>query len=529
MIPFYSAASVSTADRAAVEDFGLTPEILMESAGRGAAEVLLRLYGKIGWTLLCGTGRNGGDGLVLARHLLVAGCEVTVVLATEKVQLRGENALFLRVFESLGGKVLESRRIDDDNFQRLAGTHAGIVDALLGTGAAGQPRGECGRMLSLLTLGGEPRVALDIPSGVDPSTGETWPTAFRADLTLTFLAPKIGLRVMPGAACAGRVEIIPIGVTPAKVLHAGDAEGYAREDAENDWPLPAFDDNKGKKGTVIILGGCKRYRGAPLLAARAALRAGAGLVVLAVPECIAKTVTLSLPEAVIAPASSANPQELDYKTATRQLGEWSNKGATLVAGPGLGRSDTSAEIVRWISHEWTNPVVLDGDALFFLPGRVKAGLSLITPHEGEAARLVGKTARRVSAFRLKSVSEISAIYGPTLLKGPFSLCCDGKRTAFSLESSPALAVPGSGDVLAGIAGMLLSRNLSPFRAALAAAWVHARAARRLSIEKGSEAGLLATEVSDAIPGVIGEFLSPGFPREAMDTLSSLPRREGRSR
>ncbi len=511
MIPFYSAASVSSADKTAIETFWLPSEVLMESAGRGAAEALLKHYGKTGWTLLCGTGKNGGDGLVLARHLLVAGCEVTVVLAAEKERVKNENALFLRAFEGLGGKVVESPKTDDDDLRRIACGPSGIVDALLGTGSEGQPRGECRRLLSLSTLGGMPRVALDIPSGVNPSTGETCPTAFRADLTLTFLAPKIGLRVMPGAACAGKVEIIPIGITPEKVLPSGELDGYTREDAARDWPSPAFDDNKGKKGTVLILGGCKQYRGAPLLAARAALRAGAGLVVLVVPECIAKAASLTLPETVIAQASKNNPCMLDSEIAIQLLSEWRGKAGALVAGPGLGRSGASGDLIEWISREWTNPLVLDGDALFFLSGRVNTGLSLITPHEGEAARLLGNTAKEVSAFRLRSVSELSTLYGPTLLKGPFSLCCDGNRTGLSLESTPALAVPGSGDVLAGIAGMLLARKLSPYRAGLAAAWIHARSAGRMTLVKGSEAGLLAAEVADGIPVVLGELHSPAAP------------------
>jgi len=511
MIPFYSSASVSSADRTAIETLGLPSEVLMESAGKGAAEALLKLYGKTGWTLLCGTGKNGGDGFVLARHLLVAGCEVTVVLAAEKGRVRGENALFLRAFENLGGKVIESPKTDDDSLRRIACGSSGIIDALLGTGSEGQPRGECGRLLSLLVLGRMPRVALDIPSGVNPSTGETWPNAFRADLTLTFLAPKIGLRVMPGAACAGKVEIVPIGVTPDKVLPSGELEGYTREDAAKDWPFPAFDDNKSRKGTVLILGGCKQYRGAPLLAARAALRAGAGLVVIVVPECIAEAASLSLPETVIARASNGDPCTLDPEIAIQHLSEWREKACTLVAGPGLGRSNASGDLVDWISREWTNPVVLDGDALFFLSGRVKTALSLITPHEGEAARMIGKTAQQVSAFRLRSVSQLFSLYGPALLKGPFSLCCDGNRTGFSLESTPALAVPGSGDVLAGIAGLLLSRRLSPYKAGLAAAWIHARSARHLSLGWASETGLLAGEVADAIPVVLGELLSPTAP------------------
>lgn len=527
MIPFYSATSVSAADRSAIEACGLPSEVLMESAGRGAAEALLKIYGKAGWTLLCGTGKNGADGLVLARHLMVAGCEVTVVLTAEKGRVKKENALFLRAFESLGGKVVESPRTDDDSLRKLACGPSGLVDALLGTGSEGEPRGECRRLLSLSDQGEMPRVALDIPSGIDPSSGEAWPTAFRADLTLTFLAPKIGLRVMPGAAYAGKVEIVPIGITPDKVLPSGDLEGYTREDAVKDWPFPAFDDNKGKKGTVLILGGSKRYRGAPLLAARGALRAGAGLVVLVVPECIAKAAALSLPEAVVAPVSNGDPYAIDPETTIGQLGEWHEKGGTLVAGPGLGRSQASADVVHWISQKWTGPVVLDGDALFFLAGRVNAPLSLITPHEGEAARLLRQTAKQVSSSRLKSVSELSTLYGPALLKGPFSLCCDGYRKGFSLESTPALAVPGSGDVLAGIAGILLSRKRSPYRAGLAAAWIHARSAHRLSIEKGSETGLLAAEVADAIPGVLSEVFSAGEFPEFGGALAAFSRREGR--
>lgn len=507
MIPFYNSESTREADRLIMRNSGMTSSLLMENAGRGAAEVLIREFGKRSWVILCGPGNNGGDGFVLARHLRMAGYAVTVLLSQPRDRFKNEPAAFLHTLESVGCPVLETPLMDDKSLIRIFGDSGGIVDALLGTGTTGAPRGECERLLFLLPKDGPCRVSLDIPSGVDPSSGEVQSVAFRADLTLTFLAPKVGLRVMPGAGFAGKIEVIPLGVPAAEFLSSPQMEGYGLEDALCDWPKSQFDDHKGKKGAVLILGGSSRYRGAPLLAARGALRAGAGLVVLIVPECVAKAASVCLPEAVIVSASLGNDQVLEPAPAIDALLEWEERADSLVVGPGIGRFESSASLVNWISHSWHKAIVLDADALHFLSGKTESPSSLITPHAGEAGVLLGKTAHSVSATRLASVSELARRFGPVLLKGPFSLCCDGNRTGAVLESTPALAVPGSGDILSGIAGTLLAKGLTPWKAGLAGAWMHARAGSFLSRKAQSETGILSREIADALPLVIAELTS----------------------
>ena len=508
MIPFYSAESVRQADRVALDKTGMSSALLMENAGKEAAEALIRAFGKRSWVILCGPGNNGGDGFVLARHLLVAGLEVTVLLSQPKDRIGNEPGSFLQALENTACRVLETTSMNDDELARLLRDSDGIVDALLGTGSRGILRGECKRLLSLVPGKGPVMVSLDIPSGVDPSSGEVRSTAFRADLTLTFLAPKIGLRVMPGAAFAGKIEILQIGVPPAEILPSPEIWGYGLEDAISDWPGPRFEDHKGKKGTVLILGGSGRFRGAPLLAARAALRAGAGLVVLIVPECVAKAASTSLPETVVAPVSAGNEFLIEPETAIGVLGEWRDRADALVIGPGLGRFHSSASLVGWVSRSWQKPILLDADALHYLSGKVVSPFSLITPHEGEAAHLLGKTAETIAASRLGCTKELARCFGTVLLKGPFSLCCDGNRTGVVLESTPALAVPGSGDVLSGIAGTLLATGLRPWKAGLAGAWLHARAGLYLSRKLRSETGILSHELADSLPAVISELSPP---------------------
>jgi len=507
MVPFYSAESTRAADRLANEKNGITPALLMENAGRGAAEFLVGRFGRRSWTIACGSGNNGGDGFVLARHLLIAGFDVTVLLPQERSRFKNEPAAFLKILESSGCRIIETPLLDDETLSRLFRDSGGIVDALLGTGSTGEPRGETRRLLSLIPENGPAKVSLDIPSGIDPSSGEVRGVAFRAQVTLSFLAAKIGLRVMPGAAFAGEVEVIPIGIPATEILPSPDLEGYGFSDASGDWPKTRFDDHKGKKGTVIILGGSSRYRGAPILAARAALRAGAGLVVLLVPECVARAASVSLPEAVVIPASLGNDQVLEKKPALDALEEWVERTDALVAGPGMGRSESTAFLVDWISRSWHKPVLFDADALRFLPAKLENPLSLVTPHEGEAGHMLGKPPAFISAARLASLHELSGRFGTVLLKGPFSLCSDGNRTGVVLESTPALAVPGSGDVLSGVAGTLMARGLPPWRAGMAGAWAHARAARFISRKNGSEVGILSHEIADGILAVSSE-LSP---------------------
>lgn len=520
MIPFYDAESTRKADRLIMENSGMSSSLLMENAGRGAAEVLIRDFGKQSWVILCGPGNNGGDGFVLARHLRMSGSAVSVLLSQPRDRFKNEPAAFLHTLESVGCPVLETPLMDDESIADIFRNSGGIVDALLGTGATGVPRGECERLLFLLPEQGTRKVSLDIPSGVDPSSGEVKSVAFRADLTLTFLAPKVGLRVMPGADYAGKIEVIPIGVPASGFLSSPQMEGYGLEDALCDWPRSRFDDHKGKKGTVLILGGSSRYRGAPLLAARAALRTGAGLVVLIVPECVAKAASVFLPEAVIVSASLGNDQVLEPAPAIDALLEWEERAGALVAGPGIGRFDSSISLLNWISHSWRKAIVLDGDALHFLSGRTESPSSLITPHEGEAGHLLGKTSQSVSATRLASVRELARRFGPALLKGPFSLCCDGNRTGTVLESTPALAIPGSGDVLSGIAGTLLAKGLTPWNAGLAGAWVHARAGSFLSRNPRSQNGILSREIADTLPLVIGELASIANPTALQGGVSA---------
>lgn len=498
MTPFYTAETIRQADRLAAEKLAMPSGLLMENAGRGAAEALLQNFGKRDWTVLCGPGNNGGDGFVAARHLALAGSKVSVILSEDRERFREEPAFFLQRLEKTGCPIEQAPSMQDGELLSLLNHSDGIIDALLGTGSSGHLRGGCARLLSLVPQNGPLKVALDIPTGVDPSSGVVRTEAFRADLTLTFLAPKIGLRVMPGAAFAGKIQVVGIGVPEDEILPPPEVEGYGPEDAASEWPTSRFDDHKGRKGTVLILGGSECYRGAPVLAARAALRSGAGLAVLIVPECIAVSAAQSLPEAILLSSSGKNESTHDPDSVISLLEAWEEKANALVLGPGLGRNEPARLVTEWVSRFWRKPVILDADALHGLTGKVNSPFSLIAPHEGEAGRLLGKKPDSVASYRLESARELARQFGTVLLKGPFSLCCDQTRTGIVLESTPALATPGSGDVLSGIAGTLLAKGLPPWSAGLAAAWVHARTATILSAFRGSETGLLASEIADGI-------------------------------
>ncbi|HSC92458.1 MAG TPA: NAD(P)H-hydrate dehydratase [Gaiellaceae bacterium] len=440
----YTAAEMREAES------GHDVEAMMERAGRAVAEAVMRRWPDAREVAcVCGGGANGGDGRIAARVLEGAGRRAPVV--------------------EPGGSV---------------GAAAVIVDALFGTGFRGEPRAEAAALIEATNAGGVPVLAVDVPSGVDASTGEVSGVAVDADVTVTMHGPKVGLHVAPGRFHAGEIEVAAIGIDDVPTAHR-----LVLRDALRAVPPKRPQDNKYSAGAVLVVGGSPGMTGAVCLAAEAAFRADAGYVAVAVPERSLPVVEARLLEAV-----KRTWAEVDVAAA---------KASAVAIGPGLGRGDEGRALVRRLLDALDVPVVLDADALDALEPLTRRAPTLLTPHEGELARLLGEESGWVRAHRLaaarRAADELGAI---VLLKGADTIVAEPGAAGALVHSAdvPALATAGTGDVLTGVLAAFLAKGLGPSDAAAAAVVAHADAARL-----GPERGLVASDVIEALPDALASI------------------------
>jgi hydroxyethylthiazole kinase-like uncharacterized protein yjeF len=427
---------------------------LMERAGTAVAELVLRrFHGRV--TVVCGKGNNGGDGKVCARVLQQAGREVRIV---DGVGDLGEPDV--------------------------------IVDALLGIGMRDAPREDAARMIELMNASGRPIVAVDVPSGINASTGEVPGAAVRATATVTFGAAKVGLAVAPGRFNAGEVTTAAIGLRVQAHEHSLVPASTLLE-----VPRKSATSTKYTAGSVLVVGGSRGLTGAAMLASLAAFRADAGYVTLAAPESSLPVLEARLLEVVKRPLQEDSGGRLLPRSADGIL-EAAEKASVVAIGPGLGRTDGTVELVRILLERLTVPVVLDADALWELEPFSRAAPTVLTPHAGELARLLGTESKTVEAHRLESVRRAATRFGSiVVLKGGDTLVAAPRGGVFvSLYGEPSLAAAGTGDVLTGVVAAFLAKGIEPQLAAALAAVAHGVASKIAP----HQAGLIA---SDLLPGI----------------------------
>ncbi len=495
---YYASETLRKADRLAEETYSIPGVVLMENAGRGAAETILRHYPRAGKILiLCGPGNNGGDGFVAARHLSVAGRSVQILSTLAPEGYKNDAATAANVAVKCGLRILQSSTLEDEETSKMVRDADLVVDALLGTGSAGAPGGEVARLIFLCSSTTE-IVSLDIPSGVDPDSGETAGPAIEASLTATFLTEKPGLAIAPGSLHAGEIEVCHIGISADRVL--ADEPfllGYDRSDIPRLTPPVRRDAHKGDRGSLLIVGGCEHYRGAPVLAAMGALRAGCGLVALVVPDFLAGAASSLLPEVIFEPLPMESADALKERIASL-MGRYN----AAVVGPGIGRDESAARMTALFWRRWQKPLLVDADALFhlsYLAGDEcfrRREDAILTPHAGEAGRLLNKESSFVADRRLAACRELASRYGVALLKGPGTLISDAREERVVLEGSQALAVAGSGDVLSGAIGAFLAIGMPPLDAATLGALLHGKVG---TDAQDAKKALLAREIANYIP------------------------------
>jgi len=511
MIPLCSAETAKLVDRMIMEELSLPGSVLMENAGRAVASFVsqsLRRRGKGKVLIFAGPGNNGGDGFVAARHLLNEGFDVKAISSLPMLEsYKGDALINANAFMKLGGGISFSEDLSDSQLEGEIDGADICIDALLGVGFRGAPEGEVARLIRALRRASF-IVSVDVPSGVDASSGRIPGLAVKADVTLTMHVHKTGLYVAPGAFCSGRVILVDIGVpTMLGALTFENRCFLWDENAScNALPERPLGLHKGDRGCVAVLGGSDIYRGAPTLSALGALRAGAGIVYVILPEEVYLQYGQFLPEAIYLPVRS-DKRALSVK-ALETLNALESNIDVLVVGPGMGRGEDTMALVSLLWERWHKKMVCDADALYALSVSSstlkRKGDVILTPHEGEAARLLACKPSWIRENRLESAERLSQRFGPCVLKGYHSVITNGFEHRVVDSGSPALSTPGSGDVLSGVIGAFWASNLKLMDAASLAVWLHGRAGELLELKKGLD-GNLSREIADEIRSLMGDM------------------------
>ncbi len=500
-------------DRRAIDELGIPGLQLMEAAGRGVAERLLAEYPEARASpllVLCGKGNNGGDGLVAARWIARAGAAPRLFLVGRASELQGDAAASYRAARAEG---LEVREVaDESDLPEIRGWLARspiVLDALLGTGVRGGARGLVATIVEDLNRSAARVVALDLPSGVDADSAQLAGPAVRAARTYTLCRPKLPLVLGAGAGLAGRWSVIPIGIPDDAVrAEAVDLEWLDAETASRLLPVRPAGSHKGDYGHLLAVAGSRAKSGAAVLLARGALRCGVGLITVAAPVSAQERIAVQQAEVMTEPLPESAGGCL-ARDAVEVVAALASGRDALALGPGLGAEPDTCEAVRRIVERSAVPTVVDADglnALAPLGGRtavVRATERVLTPHPGEAGRLLGRTADEVQRDRLAAARGLARESGAVVvLKGQRSIVAapDG-RAAINSSGNAGMATAGTGDVLTGGVGAFLARGLGAFDAARLAVFVHGDAGDRAARELGQD-GMIASDLVDRLPAAL---------------------------
>ena len=519
-----TAHTMQELDRRAILEYGIPGRELMESAGRGCAEHILAAYGGRRGNhavILAGKGNNGGDGYVIARHLLEKGWRVLVIVLARREEITGDalTNLVLLPDESVSfcpteGELTEKH---SDDLQQAAV----VVDALLGTGLKNDLQGIYLEAVVRINAAPGKVVAVDIPSGVHGTTGRILGQAVKADLTVSFGFAKLGHLLYPGAEQTGRLVVIDIGIPPQLMAAATDYD-YLNEKAVAPLLHPRDRQaHKGNFGHCLIIAGSTGKSGAAALAANSAVCSGAGLVTLATPETIHPVLEIKTTEAMTVPLPDAGS---GYLTSYGlPLIEKLLVGKTALAlGPGIDRRPDTVSLVQRLVETVTLPMVIDADGLNALADDItilqhkKSANIILTPHPGEMARLLGTALPDMAVIRISVAQDFARSYGVyVVLKGARTIIAspDG-QAAINGSGNPGMASGGMGDVLTGVITALVCQGYSPWQACQLGVFVHGLAGDIVATEKG-EIGIRASDLIAVLPLAFNRLLHlPGIVRPA---------------
>lgn len=493
----------------AVDETGVTLAALMARAGAAVAADAQALAPAGRIVVMCGKGNNGGDGWVAAGALAEAGREVAVLAFADP----GSYASPAReAFDAaLAAGVAWSAPASDGELIAALDGVALVIDALFGFGFRGPTHEPYARAIEILNDADVAVLAVDVPSGVEADTGGVPGDAVFADVTLTFSAPKVGLLLYPGAAHSGEVRIADIGVPRSLLDEAGGAEVWDAEDYLDVFPFDPPDAHKGTRGRVLVCAGSRGMTGSAALASSAALRTGAGYVTLACADSLVETFAAKLTPVVIVPLPESSPGVLAADAADGLLRLAAGYDA-VVLGPGLTTCAGPSELVRRVVRELACPLVADADALNAIAAAgelaalfARRAPTLVTPHPGEAARLLSTDIPSVQRERIASARALTGERTACVLKGAHTVVAGEGRVVIETAGNPGMATLGAGDVLSGMAGALLAKGLTPLEAGALAVHLHALAGDEAASVL-TESCVTAEDILGAIPTAVASLL-----------------------
>ncbi|MBN1446867.1 MAG: NAD(P)H-hydrate dehydratase [Bacteroidetes bacterium] len=527
MLPVYTSEEMRGCDAAAISTYGIPGIVLMENAARGAVDAVEEFFGAAAgrWILIiAGKGNNGGDGFTMARHFVNRGADVDVFTLGPDTASTGDaaaNLAVLRAMEKETGRLrvhlLSSTASLEDLLQRRPWL---AVDAMLGTGLSSPVKGEIAEIIEVLNRADVRVMAVDIPTGINADTGDVMGGAVQADLTATMGGLKRGLLLRGGRGHAGEVRNIDIGIP---------REGYAAQatstflldlsDIEHWLPRRSFDAHKYQLGSVFVLAGSIGLTGAAAMASRGALRSGAGIVHLGIPQSLNATMEAKLTEVMTVPCSETSEGSLSLNGYDAIL-ERIDAATVSIIGPGISRQYETQNLVRKLIEHATAPLLLDADALYALSGHLdllhqsQADI-ILTPHVGEFARLVSQSKQEIETKRIDIAHTFAVEFGVTLvLKGAPTVIATRDGTVYiNSTGNPGMATAGAGDVLSGIIAGFAAQGCPASHAACLGVYLHGLAGDHAKKQVG-EYGLIATDLLRSFAEVLRDITPPAT-REGM--------------
>jgi len=500
-------------DRVAIRERGIPSMDLMERAGAAVARCAASVIADGGLRrrvlLFAGKGNNGGDAFVAARHLEAEGIKTKTILLSGRGDITGDARENLQRLEQMGADLVRAETLEElEGLRECAAAFDLVIDGILGTGVKGNVSGHFAGAIVFICGLHRVVVAIDVPSGLDATSGRACGVAVRASATVTMGLPKLGLVRADGIEHSGRIRVADIGLPEDMVRNApGEGDLTVEQDLYNLFPPRRRVSHKGDYGRILIVAGSPGMAGAACLAASAAMRAGSGLVTVAVPRSLNPILEVKLTEAMTLPLPETAGGTLG-KEAGEAILRVADRFDIAVIGPGLSRHPETVRMVRMLAANLPAPMLIDADGINALAEDVSilkkiTSQVILTPHPGEMARLLKRDTAAILSDRLAAAGGFARDYGITLvLKGALTVVATAEGgTSINASGNPGMASGGSGDVLSGVIASFWGQGMSPADAARAGVFIHGDAGDRAALRLGERA-LIATDIIERLPAAI---------------------------
>jgi len=507
-----TAKEMQEIDRIAIDDYGISGIVLMENAAKGVVASLFKKFPdikdkKVG--IFAGKGNNGGDGLAVARLLTDEDISVTVYLLSKKDMLKGDAKTNLEKAEEMGVKIFEITSLDEledvkDNILK----NDIFIDAIFGTGLTSGVKGYYINVIKFINSSKKFILSIDIPSGLSSDTGEIIGGHINADMTVSLCLPKIGEIIYPAAEYVGDLEVVDIGI-PELIINNRDIKINLIEekDAAGILPKRKPDTHKGTYGHLAVIAGSRGKGGAAALSSISALRAGTGLVTLALPKCLNVSFEAGIPEVMTLPLPDTKEGTIDKSALNTLINFLEGKSAVLI-GPGITTNPSTSSLIKNLVKKISCPMLIDADGLNIIADKIellkdKPFPVIVTPHPGEMARMLNTTSKEIQTNRIEASRKLSAEYGIyVILKGARTIVATPEGEVYiNPTGNPGMATAGTGDVLSGIIVGFMAQGLSARDSSILGVYLHGLAGD-IAAEKLSQTALIASDLIKTFPEAI---------------------------